>query len=63
MTTLADFLVEPAQRKTNSMLLSAWKKKKKALPRGLLYFAKRKEMMNKSVELKISRLQQSDFSE
>ena len=48
MTTLVDFLVEPAQRKNNFMLLSAWKNlKKKNLPRGLLYFAKRNEMMNK----------------
>ena len=47
MTTLVDFLVEPAQRKNNFMLLSAWKNLKKNLPQGLLYFAKRNEMMNK----------------
>ena len=50
MTTLVDFLVEPAQRKNNSMLLSAWKKK---LPRGLLYFAKRNEMMNNICRIKM----------
>ena len=48
MTTLVDSLVEPAQRKNNFTLLSAWQNlKKKNLPRGLLYFAKRNEMMNK----------------
>ena len=36
-----------------------WKKTNSS--RGLLYFAKWNEMMNKSIELKISRLQQADF--
>ena len=44
MTTLVDFLVEPAQRKNNFMLLSAWKNlKKKKLAARLM---KRNEMMN-----------------
>ena len=43
MTTLVDFLVELAQRKNNSMLLSAWKNlKKKKLAARLTVFCETK---------------------
>ena len=49
MTTLTDFLVEPAQGKNNSTRLTVFCE------------TKQNKMVNKSVELKISRPQQSDF--
>ena len=42
MATLVDFLVEPAQRKNNFMLLSAWKNLKKKLAARLTVFCETK---------------------